>query len=387
VENGQRDDITPIEEANGFQALLKTGKYTDIATIAAKVGKTESFVYRRIKLLDLESELQDALGEGRLSIGHAEKLMRLTPELRKRAVESGVVWRGSPLFDELGDEPRAADDLQPLSELEDFIRNRATFDPNARETRMFQPALGAVLGEVTGPDDVEAHEDATILSLSDDSQVRSKLGAKKGQAIPLPPSQWRQIKSAKDRCEFTRPGCVTHGGPARLLDVCTKKSCQKHWAAPKKAKRAEPTGETRDREPARDYRAEEAEREASRKAWQSAFTDRIAPALVIHLKGLKFSASLVRAVLTPYDLNDVLKTYKVTLTDATAPIVLALSKVNAWDRASLIRTTKAYKFDLVKADRIVKKSSAARVATQKKPETSASRSKPLAGRGKKGRAA
>jgi ParB family transcriptional regulator, chromosome partitioning protein len=54
VENLQREDIHPLEEALGFKSLLELGEpaYT-IATIASRAGKSEAYVYGRIRLADL----------------------------------------------------------------------------------------------------------------------------------------------------------------------------------------------------------------------------------------------------------------------------------------------------------------------------------------------
>ena len=61
VENLQREDIHPLEEALGFRSLLelKDGPYT-VASIAARAGKSEAYVYSRVKLTDLTPPVADA---------------------------------------------------------------------------------------------------------------------------------------------------------------------------------------------------------------------------------------------------------------------------------------------------------------------------------------
>lgn len=79
VENGQREDVHPIEEAEGYDALMKRGGY-DAAAIAAKVGRSLSYVYQRLKLLDLAPAIRKAFVEEKISAGHAILLARLQPE-------------------------------------------------------------------------------------------------------------------------------------------------------------------------------------------------------------------------------------------------------------------------------------------------------------------
>ena len=61
VENLQREDIHPLEEALGFKSLLELGEpaYT-IATIASRAGKSETYVYGRIRLADLIPPVAEA---------------------------------------------------------------------------------------------------------------------------------------------------------------------------------------------------------------------------------------------------------------------------------------------------------------------------------------
>jgi len=64
VENLQREDIHPLEEALGFKSLLELGEpvYT-IATIASRAGKSEAYVYGRIRLADLIPSVAEAFPE------------------------------------------------------------------------------------------------------------------------------------------------------------------------------------------------------------------------------------------------------------------------------------------------------------------------------------
>ncbi len=69
VENLQREDLTPFEEAWAILKLVNDHKMS-IMSIAKRIGREESFVRRRIKLLSLPQEVQELLGEKKLSISH-----------------------------------------------------------------------------------------------------------------------------------------------------------------------------------------------------------------------------------------------------------------------------------------------------------------------------
>ncbi len=74
VENIQRSDLTPIEEAAGYQRLMEEFEYTQ-EQLASTVGKSRSHIANLIRLLDLPDVVQDMLENGQLSAGHARALL------------------------------------------------------------------------------------------------------------------------------------------------------------------------------------------------------------------------------------------------------------------------------------------------------------------------
>ena len=85
IENLQRADVHPLEEAEGYQALIAKRRY-DTEMIAAKVGKSASYVYQRLKLLDLVPPAKKAFLEGGITAGHAVLIARLQPADQKEAL-------------------------------------------------------------------------------------------------------------------------------------------------------------------------------------------------------------------------------------------------------------------------------------------------------------
>jgi ParB family chromosome partitioning protein len=76
VENLQRADLNPIEEAAGYQRLISDFGYTQ-ETLAGRVGKDRTTVTNALRLLRLPESVRDLVVAGRLSMGHARALLGL----------------------------------------------------------------------------------------------------------------------------------------------------------------------------------------------------------------------------------------------------------------------------------------------------------------------
>ncbi len=85
IENLQREDVHALDEAQAYKKLEAGG--SNIEQIAKDVGKSASYVYQRLKLLDLFAEAREALASGTISAGHAILIARLTPEQQKDAAK------------------------------------------------------------------------------------------------------------------------------------------------------------------------------------------------------------------------------------------------------------------------------------------------------------
>jgi ParB family chromosome partitioning protein len=87
IENLQRENLNPIEEALGYSQLIEQFKLTQ-EEAAAKVGKSRAVVANAMRLLKLAPDLQGHVRDGRLSVGHAKVILGLTNwEEQKLAVE------------------------------------------------------------------------------------------------------------------------------------------------------------------------------------------------------------------------------------------------------------------------------------------------------------
>lgn len=104
VENLQRRDLTPLEEAAAFQARLKAagdaGAKFGVADLAHKIGKAKRWVYDRLELLKLSDAAKRELDAGKISPGHAAELVRLDAAFQAKAlaaIHEGEEWDDAPL--------------------------------------------------------------------------------------------------------------------------------------------------------------------------------------------------------------------------------------------------------------------------------------------------
>jgi len=89
VENLQREDLNPMEEAAGYQALIQTYHMTQ-EEAARRVGKSRSAVANVMRLLGLQAGVRKLVEEGALSAGHARTLLPLPPALQEKAAAAVV---------------------------------------------------------------------------------------------------------------------------------------------------------------------------------------------------------------------------------------------------------------------------------------------------------
>ena len=96
IENVMRVDISPIEEAEAYAALMKQPDYT-IERLAARTGKSKAHLYGRIKLAGLTGLPRELMAAGRLPASHAELIARLPDEKLQRLAAMDAVGDWSAL--------------------------------------------------------------------------------------------------------------------------------------------------------------------------------------------------------------------------------------------------------------------------------------------------
>lgn len=93
IENVQRKDLTPIEEAISYKKILDMGYLTQ-DDLANKLGKTQSTVANKLRLLNLSEDVQEALLEGKISERHARSILRLpSASMQKKMLDKVIIER------------------------------------------------------------------------------------------------------------------------------------------------------------------------------------------------------------------------------------------------------------------------------------------------------
>jgi ParB family chromosome partitioning protein len=135
VENVQREDINPLEAAIAYKRLSEEFGLTQ-EEVAKHVGKSRSAVTNTMRLLNLPSEIQDSVSEGRITEGHARALLSIAdPVLRRRTWQSLL---------ESGGTVREAENAARQSRLKPDTPERERQNPNLQEVeRRLRHRLGA----------------------------------------------------------------------------------------------------------------------------------------------------------------------------------------------------------------------------------------------------
>jgi len=253
IENSQRVDIHPFQEAQGFQRLLDMPGY-DVAALVEKSGKSASHIYARLSFLQLIPAVAEAFTEERITASHASLIARLPQESQANAYER--CWRK----DWQDQEPH----LLPAKHLAAWIQANLylalTDAPFDREDFTLNPTAGACVScprrsgyntslfcDVQGDQcldapcyhgKVEAYLDRQIAARPDLVQIENAWRSPKEQrpgAIQL--GHVRQIETVIDNpdaepelpCAATKTALIVYGkNVGSTLTICTDRNCPVH---------------------------------------------------------------------------------------------------------------------------------------------------------------
>ncbi len=93
IENLQRENLNPIEEAQGYSQLIDQFRLTQ-EEVATKVGKSRALVANSLRLLKLSSPIQDHIRHARLSVGHAKVILGLAGDTQQKLAAERVLKDG-----------------------------------------------------------------------------------------------------------------------------------------------------------------------------------------------------------------------------------------------------------------------------------------------------
>jgi ParB family chromosome partitioning protein len=126
IENLHREDIHPLEEAEGYQRLIERYGYTP-ATLAERVGRSESYIAKRLALAKLVNPLKEAFLQGEIELGHALLLCRL-PDKDQAHVLKEELFEDMGRFDPSTGQRTKAISICSVSALKIWIEQQIMLD-------------------------------------------------------------------------------------------------------------------------------------------------------------------------------------------------------------------------------------------------------------------
>ena len=93
IENLQREELNPVEEALGYQSLVSDFNLTQ-AEVAGRMGKSRTHITNLMRLLQLDGELKRLLADGELSVGHAKVLLSIEDPKHRLSIGQQAVLEG-----------------------------------------------------------------------------------------------------------------------------------------------------------------------------------------------------------------------------------------------------------------------------------------------------
>ncbi len=222
IENDQREDVHPLEEAQGYFSLSRHPGY-DVRKISNKIGRSEKYVYDRLKLLALTKEAQEMFLENKFTAGHAIILARLSPVDQAKCLQldqGGMFQRESyPLFSEEEKDPVKA---RSVRELQAWIDGNVRFDRSKVDQMVF-PETADTLRAAT-------EKAEKVVPITEDNYVNPS--ARDKEKI-IGPRSWERAdgKNKSKTCEHSVTGVFVVGrGRGQSMKVCiAKEKCKIHW--------------------------------------------------------------------------------------------------------------------------------------------------------------
>jgi ParB family chromosome partitioning protein len=226
VENLQREDIHPLEEAMGFKSLLELGEPYNIAHIAARAAKSEAYIYGRLKLGDLIPPVAEAFLKDQITIGHALLIAKLQASQQQEAF--AAAFRESNILLQLAS--------VPFDKQDETLVPAAGSCVNCPKRTGFNKLLFAEVRKDSCTDPncfrvkVDAHIAKAMEKKPDLVQISSAWNTREG--APLGRSRYveLQIKKAKTKpCDKMTEAIVMDGGNrGQTIKVCADPACRVH---------------------------------------------------------------------------------------------------------------------------------------------------------------
>jgi ParB family chromosome partitioning protein len=367
VENLQRQNVHPLDEAQGFAALmrLEEPKYS-VEQIGAKVGKNPAYVLARLKLVELAPAVVEAFAKDEIGVGHAlllAKLQALQQEEALNACYQEQYTNGS----------KGKRVLLPVRHLQQWIEHNILLElasaPFSKEDAALVPVAGSCLdcSKRTGhnvllfegigaqhdscsdpkcwANKVEASVQQSIAAKPKLVQISTAYGPQKEGSAAVPRNKYVEIRSDKPTnpkqrdwpeyktCKFTTEAIVTEGSEkGETKRVCANPECPIHHSRkPKPATNAAIKAEQEKR------RREEAMAQATGLRVLNAISEAVPVRLM--KRDLLFVVERLAAIMDERRLAIVLRQHKLGKSNSTAdaPAKLLAALVRKSDESTLGR--------------------------------------------------
>lgn len=247
IENVQREDVHPLDEATSYNRLLALGH--PVTDIALKTGKSESYIYQRIKLAALIDKAQEAFLSDKINTAQAIELARLPQAAQDEVL--GVILEGTQYGDPLtlnGLREHITQHYFLDLHRAPFKKNDATLNPEAGPCTHCQKRTGfvpALFPDIKKKDTCTDRECFTkkIAALIERHQVALAVGDKRPPLLSvyygpsatqkvypeaLTHNQWAE---ASKKCKHMVNGITVDGHEAgTITPCCIEPSCSTHRA-------------------------------------------------------------------------------------------------------------------------------------------------------------
>ncbi|HHW21816.1 MAG TPA: ParB/RepB/Spo0J family partition protein [Clostridiaceae bacterium] len=138
IENLQREDLNPVEEAEAYQKLIEEYSLTQ-EEVAKIVGKSRTAIANSVRLLSLPQEIKDMVADGRLSSGHARTLITISDKDKQKNLANRIIERNLNV--------REAEKLASLEEKKQKKNQKQkTVDKLSAEMNSLEEKLRSVYG-------------------------------------------------------------------------------------------------------------------------------------------------------------------------------------------------------------------------------------------------
>ena len=239
IENLQREDVHPLDEAKGYEALMAAPYKMDVRRIAEKVGRSEKYIYDRVKLLALTKDAQELFWDGEIEAGHAILLARLMPTEQATVIgtkarqysDGGLLVPCRDLFDEKGGHDDRHLKAVSVIELAHWIKRHIRFKAKQADAFLFPETVQQVAAATETKTKII---EITRQYIADDAVRHADDAKVYGERA------WRRAdgKEGSKTCDRSVLGVIAAGpGQGEAFPVCINKDrCTVHWGKEIKAR-------------------------------------------------------------------------------------------------------------------------------------------------------